>query len=235
MQAIFIYQSFDYYKAIMITNPNATRILCFGDSNTWGQRPDRKGRFAADERWTGMLQQQLGDSFEVIEEGLNSRTTDLEYTKKPGRNGKTYFVPCLQSHYPLDVVVVMLGTNDLKLEYGPRPAAEVAQAIAGLVADVREFGVFQDKTPHVIVVSPIHITVSAPDFTKLYTGYYDAVSAATATELATSIRATATQAGATFVDAAEYAGPGQDGIHMDQAGHAALGQALAHTIKGITS
>lgn len=216
----------------MTTNPHATRILCFGDSNTWGQRPDRKGRFAVNERWTGILQQQLGDNFEVIEEGLSSRTTDLDYTQKPGRNGKAYFVPCLQSQYPLDVVVLMLGTNDLKLDFGPRPAADIARAIGGLADDVRQFAAFNDATPRVIVASPIHINIHAPHFAKLYAGYYNEHSAAVGKELAVALQGVAARMGAIFVDAAQYASPGEDGIHMDYEGHTALGEVLATIIKG---
>jgi lysophospholipase L1-like esterase len=60
------------------TNPNAKVVLCYGDSNTWGRLPDRSGRYAVDERWTGQLQKLLGDDYYVIEEGLGGRTTDLD-------------------------------------------------------------------------------------------------------------------------------------------------------------
>jgi lysophospholipase L1-like esterase len=116
----------------MNTNPASMSVLCFGDSNTWGQKPDKSGRYGVDVRWTGRLQKQLGEQYSVIEEGLGSRTTDLEYGKKPGRNGKTYLQPCLESHNPLDLVVLMLGTNDLKIEFH-RSAQDVAEAIGGLV------------------------------------------------------------------------------------------------------
>ena len=62
----------------MNTNPNAINILCFGDSNTYGQKPDKTGRYEANVRWTGVLQQLLGDGYYVIEEGLGSRTTDAD-------------------------------------------------------------------------------------------------------------------------------------------------------------
>jgi len=68
----------------MNTNPNAKTILCYGDSNTWGQKPDKSSRYLVDVRWTGLLQKTLGDSYYVIEEGLSSRTTDLDYNHKPG-------------------------------------------------------------------------------------------------------------------------------------------------------
>ena len=119
----------------MNTDPDALRVLCFGDSNTFGtcradastygtptQDPDYV-RLHADRRWTGVLQGLLGDEFEVIEEGLNGRTTDVDYEDCPGCNGRLYFVPCLLSHRPLDVVVVMLGGNDLKPCFDRSPEA----------------------------------------------------------------------------------------------------------------
>ena len=63
----------------MNTNPQATKILCYGDSNTYGQKPDKTGRYEANFRWTGVLQDLLGNSYYVVEEGLGSRTTDLNY------------------------------------------------------------------------------------------------------------------------------------------------------------
>jgi lysophospholipase L1-like esterase len=71
----------------MNTLPSAKTILCYGDSNTWGQTPEKSGRRPANIRWTGVLQAELGSEYYVIEEGLSSRTTDLDYAKKPGRNG----------------------------------------------------------------------------------------------------------------------------------------------------
>src|SRR6478672_7408743 len=112
----------------MTTNPDAKRILCFGDSNTWGRIPHVPGRYPVNVRWTGRLQKLLGDNFEIIEEGLGSRTTDLNYAKKPGRNGRAYLTPCLDSHNPLDVVVIMLGTNDAKIEFN-RNAQDIALAV----------------------------------------------------------------------------------------------------------
>ena len=72
----------------MNINPNAATILCYGDSNTYGQKPDKSGRYAADVRWTGRLQNALGGDYYVIEEGLSSRTTDLDYDPRSGKNGK---------------------------------------------------------------------------------------------------------------------------------------------------
>lgn len=90
------------------------RILCYGDSNTWGyiSGTDHQ-RYGNNERWTKILTSLLGDKFEIIEEGLNSRTLTSNDTRpgKEGKNGYEYLLPCLDTHDPIDLVVLMLGTN----------------------------------------------------------------------------------------------------------------------------
>ena len=96
------------------------RILCYGDSNTWGyiSGTDHQ-RYGDKERWTKLLATKLGNDFEVIEEGLNSRTLISNDTRqgKEGKNGYCYLLPCLDTHDPLDLVIIMLGTNELKKTY----------------------------------------------------------------------------------------------------------------------
>ena len=79
------------------------RVLCFGDSNTWGYIPGTGGRYASDVRWTGVLKQLTG--FEVIEEGLNGRTTAFTDAVEPYRSGLDYIAPCVMSQMPLDYIV----------------------------------------------------------------------------------------------------------------------------------
>ena len=96
------------------------RILCYGDSNTWGyiSGSDHQ-RYGNNERWTKILTELLGNRFEVIEEGLNSRTLTSNDTRpgKEGKNGYEYLMPCLDTHDPIDLVILMLGTNELKAKY----------------------------------------------------------------------------------------------------------------------
>lgn len=216
----------------MNTSPTAKSILCFGDSNTWGQKPDKTGRFPANTRWTGVLQDTLGDGYYIIEEGLSSRTTDLEYPKKPGRNGRTYLDPCLDSHRPLDLAILMLGTNDLKIEFD-RSAEQIAEAVRGLVK------IIQDKTKKdgavvpILLVSPIHIVDTAPRFAEFYTGIYDHESALKSQQLATEIKRVADETDCEFIDASTVSEPGEDGIHFSEASHPTLGKAIAGKVKEI--
>jgi lysophospholipase L1-like esterase len=215
----------------MNINPNAINVLCYGDSNTWGQKPDKSGRYPVTTRWTGRLQSQLGDTFNIIEEGLSSRTTDLEYTKKPGRNGKTYLVPCLVSQSPLDIVVLMLGTNDLKTEFDRSPE-DIAKAIDGLISDIREYATDNNgQTPKILVVSPVYVDDQALRFSEFYTGIYDAKAVAKSKELALAIKAVADKAGCSFFDASTVAAPGEDGLHFSEAAHIGLATALEAPIR----
>ncbi len=92
-----------------------TAILCYGDSNTWGYEASTQGRLGRWDRWPGVLQRELGDDVHVIEEGQNGRTTVFDVPFEPYRNGLAYLPVALQTHAPLDAVVVDLGTNDLFL------------------------------------------------------------------------------------------------------------------------
>ena len=131
------------------------RILCFGDSNTWGFIPDKPfTRYPSDIRWTGVLRRLLGNGFEVIEEGQNGRTTVWDDPFGDHKNGKIYLPPCLESHAELDLVVIMLGTNDLKAHFG-LGAAEVAQGVKCLIGLVRNSCAGrQGSAPDLLVVSP---------------------------------------------------------------------------------
>jgi lysophospholipase L1-like esterase len=218
----------------MNTNPNAIKVLCYGDSNTWGQKPDKTGRYATNVRWTGVLQNLLGDSYYIVEEGLGSRTTDLDYDRKPGRNGKSYLVPCIASHAPLDIVTIMLGTNDLKLEYS-RSADNIATALKGLVDDVRTYGTDKNgKSPKIILISPILVNDKAPRFTEFYTGYYDSRSMQESLKLAEAIKTVAETNDCLFLNAADIAHPGEDGIHFSEDSNEPLAKLIATTLVNIT-
>jgi|GEM_PF-221948 len=210
----------------MITNPTATRILCYGDSNTWGDRQE----LATDQRWTGILQQSFGEQAEIIEEGMCARTTNLD--DKHDRNGLTYFYPCIKSHNPLDGIVIMLGTNDLKIKFGEPSPAQVVNGLRAYIEAIQKCARNkQDQTPHVLLVSPIHIAGGTPSFDELYADDFSQASIKASTQLAPEIQKLAATSKCLFLDAATVANAGDDGLHIDVAGHKALGEAIAATIK----
>lgn len=133
---------------------NKQRILCYGDSNTWGHAADGSGRYADDVRWPGVLAAELGDGFTILEEALPGRTTVFTDPLEPFRNGRDYLLPCLLSHRPLDIVVLMLGTNDLKARFSATPS-DIAQG-AGLLLDIiaKSATGRNEQAPKMLLVCP---------------------------------------------------------------------------------
>ena len=130
------------------------KILCYGDSNTYGFDPVSGLRYPKSVRWTGRLQQELGDQYEVIEEGCNGRTTVFDDPYEPWKNGKRYLPACLNSHKPVDIVVLMLGSNDLKMEFHAS-AQDIARGAEELVCMIKEFMTEkQGFYPDVILMAP---------------------------------------------------------------------------------
>ena len=113
-------------------------IVCYGDSNTWGAIPmpsrAELGRFAPADRWPGVLREKLGPSHTVIEEGLNGRTTvhDDPDRRRPVKNGHRFLPVVLETHAPIDLVIIKLGTNDLKMRFSV-PAYDIADGAGRLV------------------------------------------------------------------------------------------------------
>ncbi len=129
-------------------------ILCYGDSNTWGYDPVTKDRFGAENRWPRILGQTLGRDYEVIEEGLGGRTTVWDDPLEGYKNGRDYLIPCLESHRPLDLVIILLGTNDLKKRFS-LSAYDIAQGAGVLVRVVQESQAGREgRGPQVLLLVP---------------------------------------------------------------------------------
>ena len=108
-------------------------ILCFGDSNTWGYKPDKTGRFDENTRWTALLQKKLGPEYHIIEEGLCGRTTVFQDELRESRRGLDMIGVTVEMHNPLDLVIIMLGTNDCKTRYGAS-ASVIARGLDQVVS-----------------------------------------------------------------------------------------------------
>ena len=141
----------------MNTNPSAKRILCYGDSNTWGAQVDSLDKFPVNVRWTGVLQNLLGQDYEIIEEGLRARTTNIDDPTSPNKNGLTYFRPCVQTHRSVDLCILWLGTNDLKKRFN-RSAKDIAEALRELIQTIT--GSSMKETKILLVSSPVVLETS---------------------------------------------------------------------------
>jgi lysophospholipase L1-like esterase len=200
-------------------------VLCFGDSNTWGLDPVTEGRFPRTVRWPGRLQSALGGEWHVVEEGLNGRTTTLDSPVAPGKNGLDYLVPCLESHAPLDAVVIYLGTNDLAERYS-LTATDIARAAARLATVVAA------STAGVDGAAPLPILASPPPVGDTTWGEDWAGAPAKSAVLAARFAEVSAAFGFEHVElgqATRYSP--LDGIHLDEAGHAAVARLVEQTLR----
>lgn len=212
------------------------RILCFGDSLTWGWIPSADGapteRFAPDVRWTGVLAATLGEDFEVIEEGLSARTTTLDDPADPRLNGSSYLPSCLASHLPLDLVVLMLGTNDTKA-YFRRTPTDIGLGASVLIGQVLASagGVGTSyPAPGVLLVAPPALGETPhPWFQLIFEGAQEK-----SARLAHVYESLASFMGVPFVDAGSViTTDGVDGVHFTEQNNRDLGIALADRIREI--
>jgi lysophospholipase L1-like esterase len=205
-------------------------VVCYGDSNTHGADPVTFGRLPRDVRWTGVLASELGAAAVVVEEGLNGRTTIWDDPFMDGRNGKPYLLPCLRSHQPVDVLVLMLGTNDLKSIYG-RAAHEIAAGAGALVDIALTSGAGPGgRAPRTLLVAPPRLG-PATDRSELW-GYGEA--RATSEQLPRLYATLAALKGVEFLDAAALVGGDPaDGVHLGPTDHGILGRAIAQAVRGL--
>ena len=196
-------------------------VLCFGDSNTYGLKPDGSGRFEKTERWTGVLSEMLGhQNYEVIEEGLVGRTTVFEDSTRQGRNGSKLLPILLESHGPVDTVVVMLGTNDCKAVYNASPKL-IARGAEILLRQIRD----NNSAAKILLLSPIHLgeTVWKEEFDP----EFDEKSVITSKELKAVFAKLAEEFDCMFLAASDVAKPSEtDQEHLDEKGHLALANAI---------
>ena len=207
-------------------------ILCYGDSNTWGAKPlqslELVERFGRDERWTSVLQRELGEDYEVIAEGCNGRTTVWDDPIEGHKNGKTYLFPILDSHSPLDLVIIMLGTNDLKARFSVMPS-DIASS-AGVLVDIVQRHPVQvtgAPQPQVLLIAPPPLHTELPDFfVEMLAGGYEK-----SLRFSECYRNVAQQRQCAFLDAATIIkSRKKDGIHFDQPDHLLLGTAVAKIV-----
>ena len=201
-------------------------ILCFGDSNTWGYSPQDGSRFPPNVRWTGTLQKTLGAEYNIIEEGLNGRTTFINEEgedARPFRSGSDVFSMMLESHRPLDLVTIMLGTNDLKLEFN-LSVEEIAQGVKELCEIVLNSEYLIDNPPKLLLISPIHIgSTIQPDQEEFFEQAREK-----SYQFAEHYQRVAEELGIHFLDAAKIVSPSEgEGVHWDADQHIKFGKVLA--------
>lgn len=208
------------------------RILCYGDSNTWGYTPGTGARYSQLVRWTGICQQLLGPEYLILEDGLNGRTTAFDDYSDPWLNGYKSIGYSLVAQKPLDLIVVSLGTNDLKFT-GASGSGRGLDALLKLIegfdyAYAASSKVFPQGVK-ILLVSPISLHPNAAGQALEYghlRNYEQSL------KFSKFYGAIAQAHGIQWLDASAYAGASPiDNVHMDPESHAALARAIADKIR----
>ena len=208
-------------------------IVCFGDSNTHGYCADPADcadggdRFNEDERWTCQLQKALGEEYLVIEEGLSGRTTVFPDPLHECMSGLDAIYSCLMSHEPVDLLIVMLGTNDCKERLGQN-ACCIGIGMERLLMKARSVECWRNGRPNILVIAPPHIRE----------GFHDEAMGPCCVEksrdVARYFKEKAELRQAAFLDAegvAEF--NSVDFMHLSRRGHAQLAEKLAELVPGL--
>ena len=208
--------------------PNRKHILVFGDSLTWGIIPGTRERHALNDRWPQVVGAALSEKVRVTTEALPGRTTVWDEPFRDDRNGKKSFFMLLQSHAPVDLVVLMLGVNDLQTLY-PAGAVQAAKGV-GLMAQqaINHIGDGQAFTPKVLIVSSPLLVESDNAFDVMVEAVEDVKN------LAAELQKVSVELGCGFFDVTEVCKASEDdGIHLDKENTIALGKALVAPISEI--
>lgn len=203
-------------------------ILCFGDSNTYGYSPEGTGRYPRQERWTGILAQRLGPAYRILEEGLCGRTTVWEDPIEGDKCGIRHLPSCIASHTPLDLVIIMLGTNDFKQRFHVT-ASDIALSMERLVQTAQAMD--NDACPKKF---EILLACPAPIRSQTFLGESIGDRSADAVALAPLARAAAERCGVHFINVGDYAEISTlDGLHYDRENHQRIAVAMEQKIKEI--
>ena len=201
------------------------RIVCFGDSNTYGFAAGIGGRFDDGARWSGILKKSLAKkNIEVIEEGMNGRTTVFDDPTEEGRNGSDALGHILKKYGRIDMIIIMLGTNDCKVKFGA-DAKAIAQGMDVLISMIKLF----DTNINVLLISPAEINEGVR--TGWFAENFDDTSIEKSKRLADEYRELARRRGCVFLNASDHVKTDSfDGIHLNKDAHKELARVVEDAV-----
>lgn len=210
------------------------KIVCFGDSNTYGYNPENGGRFDQNTRWPTKLQDMLGDGYEVFEEGQNGRTIANDDPWEGGTKcGMDYVLPMLETKRP-DLLIIMLGTNDLKMKFN-LPVPDIAGSLQTMLMKIKGYCEHFIGCPDMKILIIAPPALSEPFGDSYFAAFFDQNSVvAKSKELSKWFELVAGQFGCEFLNATEQIGAGSfDHLHLDSEGHRKMARIVFDKIKEI--
>jgi lysophospholipase L1-like esterase len=202
-------------------------ILCFGDSNTWGYQAGSidletlmAKRLSFEQRWPGILQKGLGESCRIIEAGLNGRTTNIDDPEWVERNGLAALPMLLETHSPLSLIIIMLGTNDMKSRFN-RSAKDIAAGMSEIIDKIRSLKFIVGETePKILIVSPA-VVYKEDGFGEDFKN-----ASKKSAEYAALLKELSRSKNCFHVETSEIKYSEIDGVHLEASAHAQLGKKL---------
>lgn len=212
----------------MNTNPKAKRILIFGDSITWGRIANRTERFDIQTRYTGVCQSLLGYKFEVIEEGLRGRMA-VGLPEYPEKDGYEQFGPIFESHLPVDLVVILLGTNDTN-DFANKSVEDIVIDLQKYITIINELAeVNSFKIPKILFITPPKIN---PANLKKETVFSKA--SKKTEEIPELLAKMCNSNHVEFLNIQDKVDPcKEDGVHLNIENNKVLGELVANKVKQI--
>ena len=210
---------------ITIRRGNKLKILCYGDSNTWGFSPINGSRFPEDTRWPGVLHRCLGEGFTVIEDGLNGRTLCAFGMEGDPLNGSEHLITLLRAHERLNLLILYLGINDLFVD--PRlSVALMAEELDEVIDNIRDV---QASLP-VLVLAPLPVNVVR----EHRSFYHEQIEKSF--KLVAAFESLSAQKGCHFLDPSQVISASRrDGVHIDAEEHIKLGLHLCVLVRDLFS
>jgi len=219
-------------SSLISTAIKMKNILCFGDSNTWGYTPITGERYERSSRWPGALQNFLGNLFHIKEEGLSGRTIANNIKGRAPRSGKEILPVLLETHQPLDLVIVSLGTNDLMHDFG-HSAKCIAQNMKELclLINTSDFNAQHKPKIKIMIISPPHLAALPEEDQQLFQHGFEK-----SQQLAIHYQQIAQELNIDFLDAQEIIQTTDlDGIHWTAEQQNRLAEALSFKVKVLLS
>lgn len=207
------------------------RVVCFGDSNTWGYIPVTMERYDETIRWPGILQAKLGDEYTVVEEGLTGRTTIYDDPFDPYLNGLKFMPAVLRTAAPIDLLVFMLGTNDFQSHIPAGNPIATARGVQMMLEEAMKLPLDRPGGKmKILLISPIEISEARLTFKE--NDVTDQQSIDNSRKLGKHMKIVAEQLGVEFIDAAQFVKPSDvDGVHLDEKGHAQMAELVYEKVK----
>ena len=206
------------------------KIVCYGDSNTAGEKPGGADIYPFENRWTRVLQKELGQDFLIVEEGLSGRTVIAD-EEKTWRRGYPYFEGCVMSHSPADLFIIMLGTNDLKDKFY-KSAEEIAEGLEKYVSLIKKINQEESLNQKILLIVPTIIS-----FSKIEKDWgFSLSSEEKSKRLVECIRNESQKLKTFFLNSNDFIKVSEkDGVHFDEESHLEFGARLSKFVKELTS